>query len=314
MENKTEPKIGEPTIVYPPIQIFEANTNPEQTRKEVPADNPLNKIALSADFPAAGGTHVYHLGDKYPVKGWPFKEAVFATNTVKRALINLIRFAGSSPAKYFLGLFLLLPSFIQKKIMRRAMEEFADYTYIVFTNWNVLIKPNFMCDAGRELSRVGIAMAGLDITSQRLVKALCMILEYDDAYRYRIQDLLGEMDVEDMKKDPAKEISRLIDIAIARDPHGVNEQAGTGFKFDAVRKVIPFIVRLPGVRETINTFFSYADVNKMKLDEIDFYRCLIWGDYEFGGIPFQKRVEMRILIDKEWREEIEKKNAEKKTE
>lgn len=314
MNNQTEPKSGEATIVYPPIQIFEANTNAEQTRKDLPAETPLNKIAISADFPVTGGTYVYHQGDKFPTKGWPFKEAVFATNTVKRAILNLIRFAGSSPARYFLGLFLFLPSFIQRKIMKKAMQEFADYTYIVFTNWNVLIKPNFMCDIGREVSRVGLQMAGLDIPSQRLVKALCMILEYDDAYRYRIQDLMGELNVVDMKKDPAKELSRLLDIAIARDPAGINEQAGTGFKFNVVKNIIPFMVRLPGVKETINTFFQYANVEKMKLDDIDFYRCLLWGDYEFGGISFAKRLEMRIQIDKEWNESIEKKNAEKKTE
>lgn len=288
---------NDPHVIYPPIQIFEAPSTPQERRQELPKENALNKLAVKADFPITGGTYVYHQGDKYPVKGWPFKEAVFAADNVKRAAINLMKFVGSSPTRYLMGLFFLLPKSIKEKVIRSAIVEFTDFTDIVFTRWAVYIKPNFMSDVAREFSRVGLQMAGLDESNQRLVKAIAMIIEYDDAYRYRFQDICGELNVEDLKKDPSKELVRLINIAISRD------EKGTGPKIKYLRRIMPFIMSLPGVKDTILTFIQYADINKMKLDEIDMYRCLIWGDYDFAGIPLERRVEMRINIDKQWQEE-----------
>lgn len=297
---KTKPA-EENKIVYPPVQIFEFNSTPEQKKDELPVASILNRPALSADFPTSGGTYVYHEGDKWPVKGWPFKEAVFAANTVKRAILNTIKFVGSSPARYFIGLFFILPKFIQKKIMRSALEQFTEYSNHVYSNWGVYIKPNFMCDCAREISRVGLQMAGLDETSQRLVKSICMILEYDDAYRYRFQDIVGETSKEQLKKNLSKELVRLVEIARIRD------EKGTGPKMQHLKEVLPFILRLPGIKETILTFLDHADLNKLKLDEIDSYRCLIWGDYEFGGRSFKDRLEERIRIDKEWIADVESK-------
>jgi hypothetical protein len=44
----------------------------------------------------------------------------------------------------------------------------------------------------REIRRVALLTAGDNEDNEQLVETICMILEFDDAYRYRLQDGFGE--------------------------------------------------------------------------------------------------------------------------
>ncbi len=270
----------------------------------------LSTPIIDIQFPKHGGVLVYHQGDLYPVKGWPFKEATYACDTIKRAIINGIKFAISSPVRYLLALFVLLPKSLKRKAINNAIEQFTDYTEKVFDVWGrilplqdedgaefglqgVVWKPQFYCDMVREIRRVGMQMAGERIPNQRLVEAMCMILEFDDAYRYRLQDGFGLIDREALKRDPAKEIVRVL--TIMRD-RGI----GTADKFQSFVKVIPFLFKIRDLKQVFIQFFSQVDLKKLSLDEVDFYRCLLWGGYQFRGIPDPERASLRIMIDAEW--------------
>jgi hypothetical protein len=155
-------------------------------------------------------------------------------------------------------------------------------------------KPQFYCDMVREIRRVALEIAGDDPVNRKFVDVLSMILEFDDAYRYRLQDGFGEINKNAIKANPAAELTRVFELM-------QNRGEGTGEKFGHFAKLIPIALKLKDVRSLINRFFEEADLKKLSLDEVDWYRCLFWGGYAFKGIPDQERASLRIMIDAEWK-------------
>lgn len=276
--------MAELQVVHPPKFLFEDDgvriDNPDAVQ---PSDN----VVMSnthATCPEEGGVYLYTPGCKWPEKGWPFREAVFAIDTVKRAIMNSARFVLSIPRNLF------QPS----KIVRSGLEQFTDYTENVFTRWGVYWKPQYYCTCVREIYRVGMEMAGEDIVSQRFVKAICMILEFDNAYRYRFQDIMEEFHVILFLEDPTQELIRLLEIGRDRDPNG------TGPKYQTIIRVLPWLMKIRIIRETLKSFFNRVDLTQLWLDEIDWYRVTVWGDYNFRGKTLDERLIERARIDAEW--------------
>lgn len=307
MENNNT--IQEVIRLVPPREMFvgdEKEIIPTHTIMRAQLTTPVYNV----EFPKGGGVLSYHVGDMYPVKAWPFKEAIYAIDGIKRLLINAVKFITSSPTRYLLIPFILFPASWKKRVIDRAVAEFADYTDVIFDRWGrimtftddagnefglqgVVWKPQFYCDMVREFRRVAMPMVGDSVAYQKLVETICMILEFDDAYRYRIQDGMGTIDRTALLKDPARELTRAFTIMQQRGQ-------GTNEKFGSFIKAFPFLFRLPGVRNVIKTFFSQVDLKKLCLDEIDMYRCLLWAGHEFGGTPDRERASLRIMIDSEW--------------
>jgi hypothetical protein len=136
-------------------------------------------------------------------------------------------------------------------------------------------------------------MAGDDPINQQLVDIGSMILEFDDSYRYAIQDAFGEINSEAMRTEPAKELVRVIRI-IQQRGNGISE------RFKAVERLIPFMLRIKVIREFVDSFFAEIDLKKMALDDMDFYRCMVRTGYEYRGLPDAERISLRMMIDADW--------------
>lgn len=253
----------------------------------------ISNYVTRLDFPEEGGMLVYHEGDKYPAKGLPFREAVLAADVAKRSALNIVRFLASSPVRYFLPFALLLPGFVKKAILRSAIERYCDLTDTMFVRTSAYIKPQYFCTMAREIHRVGMEIAGDDEAMKRFVMTVCMVFEYDDAYRYRMQDIFGEIDRERLLTSPASELSRVFKI-------GAERGSGTAEKFGDFARLIPFLFWIGSIRRPLMDFFASVDLDNLKLDDVDWYRCLIWGGYKFRGVPDDQRVSMRMMIDADW--------------
>lgn len=293
----------------PPKEMFEAD------KKEVVpvhgiAKGQLNTPTYNVELPPEGGVLSWHVGDKFPVKSWPFREAIYAIDCIKRVIINGARFFTKLPINILRG-----------RVIRSAMEFFVDYCDTVFDRWGRMLpmqddngmefglqgvcwKPQFYCDMVREFRRVALQIAGDDEVNKKFVNAICMIFEFDDAYRYRIQDGFGIIDREAFLKNPGKEARRVFKIMQERGE-------GTSEKFGTFVKIIPFIFKVKIVRNTLKKFIELVDIEKMVLDEVDFYRCLLWGGYRYMGMSDVERASLRIMIDEEWqyREKQEQKKV-----
>jgi hypothetical protein len=122
---------------------------------------------------------------------------------------------------------------------------------------------------------------------------LYLFLEYDNAYRFRFQDILECLNKDNLRRHPTREIIRLFDILRERE-YNINQ------KWDGLRRiVVPMMVVSPTVRRWVVNILSELDLTKVMLDEDDWYFCLNRHEYDFRGIPYAMRLEERKRVDKE---------------
>lgn len=122
----------------------------------------------------------------------------------------------------------------------------------------------------------------------KLRDIICAILEFDTAYRYRFQDIVGELNKEAFEKNPLKEIKRLADILFEREWHGDN---GIG-KF---KKYIPYLIwylRLnPKLVSKLKEIVRELNVEEIKLSKEDIYWTNSgYEDYNFRGLSSEIRL------------------------
>jgi hypothetical protein len=277
--------------VYPPAETFRDKGAQFFNKDGRRFDNQITAAATGAHFPDEGGMLVAHEGAKYPTKAWPFWEAVFMADVIKRAVINSLRFILSSPVRYLIPAFVILPSFLKRRIVRAALEQFSDFTEVLAVRSGTYRDPQYMCTMAREVYRVGMELAGGNPAGIRLVEAITHVLEFDDAYRYRVQDIMGELNLTALSANPGREVSRLLVLAASRG------EVTTGEKFRLFARIVPYLFMTGDVRKATLAFFERADLEKLRLDRNDMYTCLIWGGYDFGGASFAERLTIRQQLD-----------------
>lgn len=298
----------------PPKEFFSESKKTVLTHAIGPAQ--LLTPTYRVELPEGGGIWSWMEGDKYPYEGWSFREATFAVDSVKRAIISVIKFIVKLPSNIW-----------HRRVIYSSIEIFVEYADMIFDRWGrvlefeddkgqsiglegVYFKPELFCEMVREIWRVGMEMAddqvnidGVPVLAH-FVRAICMICEFDDAWRYRIQDFFGIINKEAFLKNPRKELKRAFEIFISRGPNEAHK-----IKYFAT--FVPYLLWVPTIRKTVTTFVSNADFTKLSLSSFAFYRILLWGGYQFSGIPDVERVSLRMMIDAEWQHGINEKNKHK---
>lgn len=141
-------------------------------------------------------------------------------------------------------------------------------------------------DYSRPVREIGRAIATvLDTWQVRMLLnfkyTFMLILEFDDAYRFRLQDLLGELNKQNLILNPRKELKRLIDLGIQRE-----HWEGVQGKFKSWKKLINLIPKK--ILNKIVLVLLELDMDKVKLDESD----MDWAvdkPYDFGGVAWKGR-------------------------
>src|SRR5258708_4382402 len=117
------------TRMFPPRQVFADNGyHIEKFLLQTNEQSVMTQSGLvieRVDLPSEGGILSYIKGFTYPKKGFPFQEVVVCTKNLKRVIMGTLRFLSSSPFKYFLIIFELLPNRLKMKIIHSALEQFA---------------------------------------------------------------------------------------------------------------------------------------------------------------------------------------------
>lgn len=181
---------------------------------EVPTDNhPLTKV----EFPDEGEVFTYMQGYDYPYRGYPYYEFVDKVDLIKKLSRNMQSgfYHGFKDTWYRWLLIPLIPT------VGRRLFWACTYTFHKLIV-RFQMRPNRYSKAVGELHRaLTINWGDENPKTAELRKMLrdieCMILEMDNAYRFRVQDLLPEMDKDALRLNPIKEINRLLDIWISRE-------------------------------------------------------------------------------------------------
>lgn len=147
--------------------------------------------------PKEGGIKTYVRGFKYPYPGYPHRETAKIIEVVKRTLMLTIRMF--KPSKNPFKLIRL----------RRTIKRFIPL-WIDFAIWALRdsqLKPKLYSRPVREIYRLFDIMIkrednlNLKDKWRKIRDITCMIIEFDQSYRFRIQDVLSELNIDEIKLD-----------------------------------------------------------------------------------------------------------------
>ena len=111
-----------------------------------------------------------------------------------------------------------------------------------------------------------------------------MILE-DNAYRLRVQDFFGILS--SVSIGGFRKALRI-----------VQSRERVISKWQVFNLAFFLLMVYPKTRKKIRRFFEVLDIRKVVLDEIDMYWCLQRPDYDFMGLSYESRKDIKSREDK----------------
>lgn len=243
-----------------------------------------------AEYPPEGGIFCHYKGMKHPKKGFPYPEAVMACNTLKKNFKTALSIVGKATA-IPIAVFAILPWSVKKNALNKILTSYVELADNVFTIH--YLQPARYCKAAKEIWRwVSISLNTLGFPpelSDRAGRAVATILEYDDSYRYYVQDLASEV-TSDIIKVPTSEIARLGQLFYERDGEWETIRSRrVGTMVRGAMRVFSLALLYPKLRKAFIAGAKAVDFGKLALDEADWYHCLMRNNYNFGGLSVATR-------------------------
>ena len=239
-----------------------------------------NKL-YKVEFPESGGIHSKIENFILPYRGFPYQETVQDLDKCKKigktfALVMLEELKKINPLKALL-IILFLPSMTRAwlKGFHAIMKEQR-------------FKENMYCQPVKELWRVlndrmEKTILVRDFKTNEMIRDLsCEGLEYDNAYKYRWQDAMVLFNKDNLRKNPLKELNRVIDIVISRElPKDM--ETGPKIHWRKIKKVFNIIFRIKrSYLYWLRDLILELNFDEIKMRPEDICFCEKRIDYEFG--------------------------------
>jgi hypothetical protein len=249
-------------------------------------------------YPPEGGILMKYKDVPYLRQGFVFPEALDNVNNLKKLTV------------FFLALLK------GKGIKERIGNGLAHYCWIaewMFYWYNpntqklstIYLAENRYRQSVRELIKLinnfidnlGIKVEAPEIGKRDFGRAIGTMLEYDNAYHWRMEDIFTETTKELLIKNPRKELTRLLAIYKQREKQGID------FKAEQVVKLLRFILLIPSVKKAFRKAVQSVDISKMATTNApagsdkpsDRYFQMIYSGYDFEGKPLEER--LKIWLD-----------------
>lgn len=253
-------------------EMKEVPVLPSERPKDV---NPLIKV----EFPEEGGMLTYMENHKYPYKGFPYFEFVDKIDIIKKILRSILSsFYHSIKKRNKLQLLMVILSlWIFKDLFRSVL-----YTFYRLVE-RFRIKSIRYCTAVREIYRAFSLEVEEETPQDREIREMmrdvvCMLLEFDNAYRFRLQDILVEVNKKNLKKNFRREILRVLKIMSEREK--TQEIRDTWKLIKIAVKYYLLIDRR--VERILKNVILEIDFDKIELSVEDKHYCEKRKDYIFG--------------------------------
>src|SRR3990167_6672946 len=189
------------TTIDPPLDVFEKKSAETQKGQETASSG---EILESVIYPDDGGMLVNYYDRAYPLKGHPWKPAVDGLLGVKKYIVSTVHFI----KKHYIltSLFFLLPPPVRDYYIRSVLDSYLRYVI------DGMLRPYFLeekrlCTSAREIRRASYKV--LEKVSEKWKQYAEMgiifvvnLFQWDNAYRYRGQDVFGELDKNLFIKNP----------------------------------------------------------------------------------------------------------------
>jgi hypothetical protein len=263
-------------------------------------------IVERVDTPPTGGVFTKYIGCNYLYKGYPDVRIIEYIYPSKRVIAGLFPLVQNKPVRFLFGIaylfYLLLPRQIKRKVIIGLLDYILGITHWIEYKNPYALPTESYCPAVKELHRVSELLLQ-DIKDNELLSRLrkvrdifCMMIQMDTAYHFRFQDIIPEFDKEALKKNPIKEIERVLDIFIERE--AVDGENQMTIKWQGLKKIVMFALHFKKIRKIIVRVLLEMDSDKIKFDEADFYFVCDRKDYQYCGIPYEERMRMAAAMDK----------------
>ena len=244
-------------------------------------------IFEKVEMPPEGGIYTYYKGVKFPMKGYPFPEATWLNDTLKRISMFFIMSLGHKSLAIPLLGFAILPWKRKVRILERILVSYnrlADYLIA-----SCCLKENLYSPVCRELRHaVRFFLMDIGITqnvANSTARAVATMIEYDNAYRYRLGDMASESNQAAIMRYPIREMKYLSGLFMKREVmHPQVREKAKAFRF-----ILTALLMHPRIRRAFRKAISAINFDKMQLDEADRYHTLLRADYDFGGLSFADR-------------------------
>jgi len=251
-------------------------------------------------YPEEGGVLTKFIGCSYLFKGYPNVRLVELLDTPKDLFSKIPELIGNMSflvKATFLMSFVFL-RIIAKDFLMKVCETYVDISHRTIHPY-LLPEKDYVTSVKEIYRALGVAIA--KVKNERLRNILykirdifCMALNFDTAYKFRVQDILPKIDIVKLLDNLNKEIKRVCDIFIKRE-----NAEGMKIRWKKlVRMLILFLMVSPTAKRLLMDFFLEVDLSKIKLDEADWYYCLKRHQYNFKGFSLEERLKFKEEIDK----------------
>jgi len=220
---------------------------------EEPSETDDNNCGITDVKIKNGQVFTYLKGYKYPIKGWSDIGTVGITAVYKKVL-PLLGY-NLKAQNWFQRIITLLGISFNKKLLSLWLQR-------LFSFGNYLLKEEYYQHSTQELRRV--LKKYIDI---QFVNAIGLVWEYDNAYRYRGQDIIQELNKANLKGyfSTRKEVLRLLNIYLSRD----GEQSGD--KMQNLVKLAGVALLSPKLNKLARNILQDLDIKKIGFDKGDKY-------------------------------------------
>jgi len=236
------------------------------------------------------GVNLYYKNIPYPRR--VYYDKLNDPNYTLRALEALGRVK-----KYLFALTFLRNCVFPYRFNAKSWEPFLRHLYLQF-EWDLidfnLKEKDFsvpVWEMGKLISKFLMGLGFSEELSKSYSRVAMLILEFDNAYRYRFQDLLGDT-YHIMIKDLQKGIKLLLEIYKKRDTFNT-EVWDFGARGKIIRgfQLLGLLCRIPKIKNALIDALKIIDIEKIKFNNDDRFHVSFWKGYDFEGKTFEQRFE-----------------------
>lgn len=244
----------------------------------LPSEQPKDVSALlKVEFLEKGGVLTWMEGHNYPYKGFPFYEFVDKIDYMKKISRGFLSslFHSLKIINKFWFITIIPALWISKHLVKAFVYVF----YRMIERFR--IKSIRYCDSVRELYR---AFSYEDDNESKIDREyrlqirdlICSVLEFDNAYRFRFQDIIEDLNKKALEKNSINEILRLLEIMIQRE-----KQQDIKDTWTLVKLAVNYLKYDKTLLKFLTKTLLRLEVGKVVMDENDKHWCEKRQDYNF---------------------------------
>lgn len=141
-----------------------------------------------------------------------------------------------------------------------------------------------------------------------LKNGLCMLLDFDNAYKFRYQEFVNQLDLENFKKSPKRELLRALKVCLSRE-RATGDTNDLRKKWRLAMLGASALMLFPKYKRLVVSILSGLDLDKARPSELDKYWMYERWDYDFDGLPYDERIALRKAWDIGYEQELYREHA-----